>query len=167
MRFKFVFVALAVLSLSLQSAYSLPFNDDLHHSQKYRPGAMARMKPAGSVPIGSLKHRIENKAEAMALVNPQKGDKLSIFNGKRLYSVNCAPCHGANADGNSGPVAQPGKFTPPPNLLADLYKQKPDGYFYGTIEFGGLVVMPPYGWKLSATEKWDIVNYIRKLQGVN
>jgi len=52
----------------------------------------------------------------------------------------------------------------PPDLINDYYRQKSDGYLYGTIHFGGLAVMPGLGWKLSPEEHWDIINFIRQVQ---
>ncbi len=38
----------------------------------------------------------KTKPEAEALVNPLKGNIDSIARGKRLWGVNCLPCHGAH-----------------------------------------------------------------------
>lgn len=48
----------------------------------------------------------------------------------------------------------------------DMYKARTDGSIYATIHFG-IRLMPGHGWKLSPTEHWDIVNYVRSAQGIN
>ena len=45
-----------------------------------------------------------------------------------------------------------------------IYMTKTDGYLYATIHYGGLVIMPGLGWKLSDSEHWDIINYLRSVQ---
>ncbi|MCB0331689.1 MAG: cytochrome c, partial [Bdellovibrionales bacterium] len=41
---------------------------------------------------------------------------------------------------------------------------KSDGHIFSYIHFGGVAIMPRYGYKLSPREHWDIVNYIRWMQ---
>ncbi|RMG39547.1 MAG: hypothetical protein D6719_13070 [Candidatus Dadabacteria bacterium] len=145
------------------AAQALPFNDDMVDSQ-LRTGSIMRPKAADSVPLGSLAFRIEKKEDAFDLINPQKRDAASVARGKRLFAVNCFPCHGniEAKEYKGGPVSA--KFMVPPDISGAYYKNKSDGYIFGTIRFGGLAVMPALGWKLSQSETWDIVNYIRSVQ---
>ncbi len=158
---------LAALLLSIcccsSVVFALPFNDDMVDVQ-IRPGSSVRAKAAGSVPLGTTEHRLEKKEDAFALVNPLKGNKNSAANGERLFGVHCSSCHGdiSKSPYQPGPVAA--KFMAPPDITLPFYKEKPDGYIYGTIHFGGLAMMPAVGFKLSPTETWDIINYIRGIQ---
>lgn len=62
-----------------------------------------------------------------------------------------------------GPVAM--KFAAPPDITQEPYRTgRSDGNIYGIIHFGGMAVMPALGWKLSPTEHWDIINYVRHVQ---
>ena len=153
----------AVVLASAGSASALPFNDDMVDIQP-RTGAIMKPKAANSVAKGSLAYRVENKQEAEKLTNPLKGDKFSAKSGKRLFRVNCYPCHGdiESPSYKPGPVAA--KFMPPPDITNEYYEGKSDGYIYGVIHFGGLAVMPALGWKMSPTEHWDIINYLRSVQ---
>lgn len=158
------FLTLAVLSPSDASA--LPFNKDLSDVQ-LRAGSMMRPKAKNSVPVGSLEYRVESKEQALGFTNPLAGDEASAKRGDRLFSVNCSPCHGdiTSRPYKRGPVADKSQMLGiVPDLKDELFKSKPDGHFYGIIHFGGMAFMPAYGWKLSPTEHWDIVNYIRKVQ---
>ena len=152
-----------VLALIPLSAGALPFNDDMV-SVQMRAGSIMRPKALGSVAKGTAVNHLEKKEDALSLVNPIKDDPISSANGRRLFMVNCSPCHGDIAQKPYKPGAVAAKFMAPPDITSDFYKQKEDGYLYGTIHFGGLAMMPPLGWKLSPTEHWDIINYIRKLQ---
>lgn len=167
MRYKVIQSLLLTVSVvvSLVTEVSaLPFNTDMSHTQILRSGSVARDKVKGTVPLGSAASYLEKKEDAFTLVNPVAADAVSISNGERLWSINCTPCHGFYSDDGKYTPGQVNKFMPGPDVTADMYKQKPDGFFYGTINFGGIVLMPGYGWKFSATEHWDIVNYIRKIQ---
>ncbi|MCB0346660.1 MAG: c-type cytochrome, partial [Bdellovibrionales bacterium] len=93
--------------------------------------------------------------------NPVKPTADSLARGRRLWAANCATCHGITAE-SDGPVA---KFLTVPNITEDFYKARPDGRIFGVIH-NGQNQMPRYGFKFSADEKWDIVNYLRRLQGV-
>lgn len=158
--------------LSCAVAFALPFNDDMVHSKNdkgghlyYSTGQIMREKPAGSIALGQLDYDVKSKDDAAKLQNPIKGDKKSALVGKRLFQVNCSPCHG-NIEAQTyapGPVAA--KFASPPDISQEPYRsQRSDGYIYGVMNFGGLAIMPAVGWKLSPTEHWDIINYIRQVQ---
>jgi len=151
-----------VLLLSASSAAALPFNDGMVDIQP-RTGAIMKPKAPNSVPKGSLAYRIEDKTEAETLSNPLKGDKFSAKSGKRLYKVNCYPCHGdlEAVPYAPGPVAS--KYLPTPDIGGEAYKTRSDGNLYGIIHFGS-AIMPALGYKLSPTEHWDIINYVRSVQ---
>lgn len=157
----------ATLVVSVSNAKALPFNDDMVDNPM-KTGRIMRPLPPGSLSDGSSTYHVASREDALKLSNPAKADEISIANGKRLFAVNCTPCHG---DIESNPY-KPGtvsKFLPGPNLAMDLYKDKPDGRtdgsIYGTIHFGSISgLMPALGWKFSPTEHWDLINYIRKIQ---
>ncbi len=159
---------------AFRSAHALPFNDDMVGGQLIS-GTVMRPKPPGAVPIGSLSRRIPSYQEALALENPMKKDRASAVRGERLFAVNCSPCHGAYAGGKYHESAIASKGMPSVNLTDEglLYfdggakqKPKPDGHIFGYIYFGGLALMPAYGWKLSNAEIWDIVSYVRHIQSL-
>lgn len=149
-----------------EEASALPFNDDMHHTRVLRTGSSARGKPVGSIPIGSPWATITSKEDAMKLTNPIKGDKVSELNGERLFAVNCSPCHGTYTP--QGRVMTPivgMQFAP--DISSEAYRIRSDGDMFGVIHFGGMAIMPAYGFKFSVTEHWDIVNYLRKVQNFN
>jgi mono/diheme cytochrome c family protein len=160
--------ALSLATLMASSpVLALPFNSDMVNNQ-LRAGAIMRPLPEGSVAVGSLPGHLGNRDEALALTNPLKSDKVSPLSGERLFAANCFPCHGdiTQKTWQPGPVGQKinalvaGK---PPDLTSAYYKAQPDGTFYAAMHFG-FGLMPNVGWKLSPTEHWDIINYIRQVQ---
>jgi mono/diheme cytochrome c family protein len=95
-----------------------------------------------------------------ALPNPTPVSDSSLANGRRHYQVNCATCHGDNGSGN-GPATKYGM--PAISLLTDITKKRTDGYIYGMIR-NGRGLMPNYN-RIEETDRWDVVNYVRGLQG--
>jgi hypothetical protein len=50
------------------------------------------------------------------------------------------------------------------NLTTDLTKGRTDGYIFGMIR-NGRGLMPPYN-RIEEMDRWDVVNYVRALQGI-
>lgn len=154
----------AIFFAGATTVSALPFNDDMVHDQ-LSVGEVMRSAPKGSIPLGANEHYVKDKAAAAELKNPISGDEQSTKNGKRLWDVNCSACHGLwTGAGFERAIPLETGLMLGPDLTADFYKGKSDGELYAAIQFGGLAVMPRYGWKLSPKEHWDIVNYVRHLQ---
>jgi len=51
------------------------------------------------------------------------------------------------------------------NLTTDMTKARTDGYIFGMIR-NGRGLMPPYN-RIEEMDRWDVVNYVRALQGVS
>lgn len=96
------------------------------------------------------------------LRNPTPPTDSSLANGRKYFQINCAVCHGERAMGD-GPATRYGM--PGMNLTADVTKARTDGYIFGMIR-NGRGLMPPYN-RIEETDRWDVVNYLRALQGVN
>jgi mono/diheme cytochrome c family protein len=94
--------------------------------------------------------------------NPTPVSDASLANGRKYFQINCSPCHGVRAMGD-GPVT--GFGMPSINLTADITKARTDGYIFGMIR-NGRGLMPPYN-RIEEMDRWDVVNYLRALQGVN
>ncbi len=123
---------------------------------------MARAPVKGTVPLGKAIFSLSAEEAEKNLTNPVPIAFASAWRGRRIWSANCATCHGKNGSGN-GPV---GPLMQVPSLLADFYKSRSDGRIFYVIHNGG-ANMPRYGYKLSVNEHWDVVNYLRFLQGAD
>jgi len=132
-----------------------------------------RGNPQGSVPIyGSVapgfmydRAPTPQAVTAMAsLPNPIAADQASVTRGRIQYQINCAVCHGPNGLGN-GPVVKYGMFPPAIGAPANPAAGYTDGYIFGIIR-NGRGLMPPYN-RIEEPDRWDIVNYLRSLQGNN
>ena len=99
--------------------------------------------------------------DSLALIpNPTPVSDSSLANGRRHFQINCAVCHGSGGAGD-GPVTKFG--LPAPSLLTDITKNRSDGYIYGVIR-NGRGLMPPYN-RIEDMDRWDVVNYLRGLEG--
>jgi mono/diheme cytochrome c family protein len=106
---------------------------------------------------------IDQAEVVMTLQNPVAPTEASVERGEELFLRFCAPCHGPNGDGASGYMLMAGY--PPFSLQLERVKEFPDGYIYGMIRVGRNV-MPAYGHRISHFDRWNVVNYLRVLQGV-
>ncbi len=94
------------------------------------------------------------------IANPVAADQRSLENGRKSYQINCAICHGPGGmgNGNATKYGMPGMA-----LVNDRVKGLSDGYLFGMIR-NGRGLMPSYN-RIDELERWDVVNYIRGLQG--
>ncbi len=131
-----------------------------------------RGQPAGSVSINGTQMSIYQVSSSQfpatvdsmsSLANPVAVDDRSLLNGRKYFQINCAVCHGELGDGNSAlKQLNPGYGTAP-SLLTDQAKGRSDGYLWGMIR-NGRGMMPPYN-RIEEADRWDVVNYLRGLQG--
>lgn len=127
--------------------------------------------PDGTVPVGWA-----DVADPAALAldaqetipNPNKPTLESLANGKAIFDVTCATCHGKTGGGD-GPIAAPngpiaGVLPIGPGPLGfSLATGLSDGHIYTTISLGR-GRMPSYR-RIAPSDRWDVVNYIRELNG--
>ncbi len=167
---KLIVPSLFVLLFCTKESFGWPWSRDMYQTpvSKYSTAPIKETEaiPKGGVnPVVLKKRQLQNpvlvKNSMRDFINPVKPDELSLKNGERLYRIYCLPCHGESGKGD-GPVAK--KMVPPQDLTSDYAKNLSDGYIFATIAGGGLI-MPSQKKGLSEKEIWDIVNYIRKLQG--
>lgn len=92
--------------------------------------------------------------------NPVAPDARSLNNGRINFQINCAVCHGPLGHGD-GPATKFGMVPMP--LISDHAKGLTDGYIFGMIR-NGRGLMPTYN-RIEEPDRWDIVNYVRSLQG--
>jgi len=92
--------------------------------------------------------------------NPVPVDERSVENGRKYFQINCAVCHGIGGNGN--PIgAKYGIIAI--NLMNERVGAFQDGYIYGMMR-NGRGLMPSYN-RIEEADRWDVVNYIRTLQG--
>src|SRR5262249_54485688 len=101
--------------------------------------------------------------EAAKMKNPVASSAASIAAGKAAYTKNCRFCHGNDAKGN-GPMAP--KDTHPPDLTdAKWDRGSTDGEIFAVIRDGAgpKFDMKGYKSKMTETEMWNVVNFLRSV----
>jgi mono/diheme cytochrome c family protein len=118
-------------------------------------------------PAGSAVQALDRPAPPEEFVNKESPGMGSsdVENGKRLYDVNCASCHGEKGLGD-GPSAA--MLSPKPLPIATEAANLSDAYMFWRISKGGLMqpfksAMPAWNSILTEEEIWQVIAYIRKL----
>jgi len=167
LRAALLFAAAAVLVPT--PAHAWPWSTDMMNQPNFKPQeGPARPFPKRSVPVTGIPTEIADRDAAEDMTNPYPAIPASINQGRTLFKVYCAACHGIVGRGNT-PVAEliGAIDLTDPDLMDDLT----DGWIFGTITFGS-AIMPAYGVTnddseqrgsndLSVEERWHVVNYIR------
>ena len=156
-----------------RSKPNLRYMPDMYVSVPYEPyGINPMMKdsmsalipPAGSVARG---HSVmdypgtpDGYNQALAnLKNPLATTDENLANGKKMYDIYCAVCHGTKGDGQ-GVLVKNGKFLGVPN-----YKDRPitEGSIYHVIYYGRNM-MGSHAGQLNEKERWQVTQYVQKLR---
>ena len=87
--------------------------------------------------------------------------KELVDRGQDRYNIYCIVCHGPVGSGD-GMIVRRG-FSPPPTYHDDRLRNAPVGHFFDVMS-NGWGKMNGYADKLSATDRWAVVAYIRTLQ---
>lgn len=156
----------AALSVGLlaipRAALAFPWSIDMFRGASVQPLARApRNQPPGTLSIHGHAP-MSRQVASETLHNPLEPTKSVLAHGKVLYDDNCSVCHGDTGQGD-GTVRFLLKV-PPPALTAGMATARTDGYIYATIR-NGSYIMPAYADAMSPEERWEVVLYIRSLQG--
>lgn len=84
-----------------------------------------------------------------------------IKRGQKVFTINCAVCHGATGQGNG--ITSKYGLLGIANYHQDKYRQMADGQIYDTLTHGHNTMMG-YGDKVTVKDRWAIIAYIRALQ---
>lgn len=96
-------------------------------------------------------------------VNPVPNTVTSVDAGATLYQADCARCHGVDALG--GGVDAGTTQVTPPSLRSGHLNLHSDGDIYTWISDGLPGGMPAWSGVIPETERWNLVNYLRSLNG--
>ena len=105
----------------------------------------------------------QGNPEAAKMKNPVASSAESVAAGKAVFTKNCRFCHGADAKGN-GPMAP--KDTHPSDLTdAKWDRGSSDGEIFVVVRDGAgpKFDMKGYKGKLTDTDIWNVVNYLRSV----
>jgi mono/diheme cytochrome c family protein len=92
--------------------------------------------------------------------NPVAVNASSIAAGQKVYLKRCAACHGNAGNGDGPDAADLGIH--PAKLSDPAVREQTDGELFWKVTVGKKP-MPGYGSRLSATDRWSVINYLRTL----
>ena len=113
--------------------------------------------------IGLSAQNPGGSAEAKKMKNPVPTSAESVAAGKALYTRNCRFCHGDDAKGN-GQMAP--KDTHPSDLTdAKWDRGDSDGEIFAVLRDGAGpdFKMKGYKGRMSDTDMWNVINYLRSV----
>lgn len=190
-----IIIGLAAVGLLFTSCHKdknspgYEFMPDMYRSPAYRPGesnpnfanGLTNQEP---VP-GTIAHSFDQKgmintmpypysnsnqgrdSAAAFLKNPLESTASALAEGKRLFNVYCAVCHGLEGQGDGSVVsvliAKDNYGLKPPAFNSDQLKGISEGQIFHATEFGKNN-MGSYSSQLSAYERWQVVMYVQELQ---
>ena len=92
--------------------------------------------------------------------NPVAVSESSLAAGQKIYVKRCVACHGKTGNGDGPDAADLGIH--PAKLSDGSIRGQTDGELFWKITVGKKP-MPNYGSRLSPTDRWNVINYLRSL----
>jgi mono/diheme cytochrome c family protein len=92
--------------------------------------------------------------------NPVAVNESSLAAGQKIYLKRCIGCHGKTGNGDGPDAADLGIH--PAKLSSHGMRAETDGALFWKITVGKKP-MPGYGTRLSPTDRWNVINYLRTL----
>jgi mono/diheme cytochrome c family protein len=92
--------------------------------------------------------------------NPVAGSESSLAAGQKIYLKRCVACHGKTGNGDGPDAADLGIH--PAKLSDPKIQEETDGELFWKITVGKKP-MANYGTRLSPTDRWNVINYLRTL----
>jgi mono/diheme cytochrome c family protein len=94
--------------------------------------------------------------------NPVALNESSLAAGQKIYLKRCVECHGKTGNGDGPDAADLGIH--PAKLSDPAIRRQTDGELFWKITVGKKP-MPNYRTRLSPTDRWNVINYLRSLPG--
>lgn len=132
--------------------------DNMSEQAKYKSYSSSTLFDDGS----AMRPLIPGVVAQLPPTSPQPPTTPDLLaRGRERFDIYCSPCHGRVGDGR-GRIVQRG-FPSPPSYHQDRLRKASDRHFYNVMTHG-YGVMFSYANRVSPTDRWAIVAYIRALQ---
>jgi len=175
---KFIIASLALIVLLSsctrdRSKPNIQYTPDMYVSIPYEPYGInaimsdsmsAQTPPMGAIARGKKPFEFSEglvgyAAAKDSLQSPLAKDEFNLTNGKKMYNIYCAICHGVDGDGQ-GKLVTRGKF-----LGVPAFKDRDvtDGSIYHVVYYGRNM-MGSHASQLTEKERWQVVQYVQKLR---
>ena len=165
--------------------YSQAYETYSVHPEMGKDSVSARVPVKGTIPVGvlpedSLDKDMASHASYMyrtyypesdtgsyaragrELKNPLANNAETLELGKKVFNINCTPCHGETGAGDGSIVAS-GAYPPVPAYKTRL-PTITEGNMFHSITYGKNL-MGSYASQVTPKERWAVILYIQKLAG--
>ncbi len=92
--------------------------------------------------------------------NPVAVNESSLAVGQKIYLQRCVGCHGKAGNGDGPDAADLGIH--PAKLSDPVVREETDGELFWKVTVGKKP-MPSYRSRLSLSDRWNVINYLRTL----
>lgn len=135
----------------------------------FKDGMTMRVPAEGSVPrdFAPFEYTLDPESRIKAgneLVNPVLASTEAVSAGQKAYTTFCVGCHGISGDGNGQLYTSKLYPLKPRSLSSGSALTLKDGEIYHSITLG-FGSMGAHGSQIRPVDIWNIVVYIRSLQG--
>jgi mono/diheme cytochrome c family protein len=113
-----------------------------------------------SVEESELKEKWVAPAAEAKNKNPFPVNQSSLAVGQKIYLQRCVGCHGKTGNGDGPDAADLGIH--PAKLSNAVVQEQTDGELFWKVTVGKKP-MPNYRSRLSPTDRWNVINYLRTL----
>lgn len=144
-----------------------PVSYETYGEYEIFPGSLEAMLPAeGTIPRGWQPYEYPNTTEGLnlakaELTNPLMVTDQSLTEGKKLYDIYCAVCHGEKGDG-LGILVQREKILGIPSYADPGRLITPGGIYH--VQMYGLNSMGSYASQTNELERWQITQHVMNLK---
>ena len=145
-----------------------PVSYETYEAVDFLPNGSEAMKPVeGTINRGWLPYEYENTLEgkelARMMLSPldSLNSELNLEEGKELYAIYCAICHGDKGAGQ-GTLVKREKILGVPSY-ADAARNITTGTTYHTMQYG-LNSMGSYASQMNTKEMWQVSAYVMQLK---
>lgn len=134
-------------------------------------GMNMRLPVKGTIARGQLDYATyameksnEQYEASSSLQSPIPATSYNLAEGKRLYNINCTPCHAEDGKGK-GTIVEDGKFPQVPAYSDRLPTINEGKAFYSITH--GKNLMGSYASVLTPVQRWQVIQYIYELGGIS
>lgn len=167
-----ILISLLMACISGCSDHSQPnveLIQDMMESPAIKPQEKGMLEPAkNTVPVGFSPYRwgIDLETAEKENLNPLAGQMTEevLRVGMKHYETHCMVCHGTHGEGGANMSVAQKMALKPPSLVSDKVKAMTDQHLFHIITMGQ-GVMKAYNHHIPLQYRWQVVNYVRHLDG--
>jgi mono/diheme cytochrome c family protein len=120
------------------------------------------LSAAQGTPITPSTPKRGGNPEGARIKNPVTPTPDSVAAGRRVYARLCVRCHGPEGKGDGGGAGAGGQ---PADLTDSMWDfGASDGEIFTVLRDGTSADMESYAERMTETEMWNVVNYLRSLR---